>query len=74
MSAVVGCGCLLIYCKFGNFHENFILMKSVKGLFCHAKNSRLGHDLPASVNDRVISPFREGFIFAKLCRCEVSRK
>ena len=30
--------------------------------------SRLGHDLPMSVNDRVISPFREDFI------CEVSRK
>ena len=24
---------------------------------CHVKNSRLGHDLPASVNERVISPF-----------------
>ena len=30
------------------------------------KNSQLGQDLPISVIDRVISPFREGFIFAKL--------
>ena len=30
-------------------------------------NSRLGHDLPihVSVTDRVISPFREDFVFAK---------
>ena len=27
-----------------------------------AKKSRLGHDLPISVNDRVISPFRQDFI------------
>ena len=27
---------------------------------------RLWHDLPISVNDRVISPFREDFIFTKL--------
>ena len=26
---------------------------------------RLGHDLPISVSDRVISPFREDFIFTK---------
>ena len=30
------------------------------------KNSRQGHDLPISVNDRVISAFREDFIFTKL--------
>ena len=30
------------------------------------KKSSLGHDLPTSLNDRVISPFRKGFIFTKL--------
>ena len=30
------------------------------------KNSRLGHDLPVSVNDRVISPYQESFIFVKI--------
>ena len=37
-------------------------------------NSWLGHELPISVNDRMISPFCEGFIFTKLPICEVSRK
>ena len=30
---------------------------------CDAKNSRLGHGLPPSVNGRVITPLREDFIF-----------
>ena len=30
------------------------------------KNSRLRQDLPISIKDRVILPFREGFIFTKL--------
>ena len=29
-------------------------------------SSQAGHDLPTSVNDRVISPFHEGFTFTKL--------
>ena len=40
----------------------------------NAKNSRLWHVLPLSVDDRVISPFLEGLIFTKLRICEVSRK
>ena len=39
-----------IYCKFGN-RENFIFTNSVKRHICHIENSRLGHDLPASVKD-----------------------
>ena len=35
---------------------------------------RLGHDLPTSVNDRVILPFRKGLIFMKLRANKVSRK
>ena len=54
------------YCKSGNFDENFISAKCVKRHICEVKNSRLWHDLPISVNDRVISPFRESFIFTKL--------
>ena len=34
---------------------------SVKRHTCHVKNSGLEHAFPISVNDRVISPFREGF-------------
>ena len=30
------------------------------------KNMRLKHDLPTSVNSRMIMPFHEGFIFVKL--------
>ena len=54
--------------------ESFIFAKSVERHICHVKKSRLGYDSPASVNDRTISPFRKDFIFAKLRRCEVSRK
>ena len=35
---------------------------------CDVKKSRLGHDLPLSVNDRMISPLREGFILAKYAK------
>ena len=49
------------YCKFGNFRDNFIFTNSVKRHICHIKKSRLGPDLPTSVNDRVISPFHKDF-------------
>ena len=45
------------------FRENFIFANSVKGHIVTVRNSRLRHDLPISVNDRVILPFREDFIF-----------
>ena len=32
---------------------------------CDVNNSRQGHDLPKTQNDRVISPYLEGFIFTK---------
>ena len=63
------------YCESGNVRENFIFANSVKihiGI-CDAKKSRLGRDLRILVNDRVISAFREDFIFTKLRICEVSR-
>ena len=41
---------------------------------CDVKISRLLHELRTSVNGRVISLFREGFIFAKHRNREVSRK
>ena len=46
------------YRKFGNFRENF-------SYICDVQNSSLMHNLPISVNDRVILLFRVGFIFAK---------
>ena len=60
------------YCKFGNFHENFIFTNSVIRHICDVLNFELGHDLPISVNDRMIFPLREDFIFMKLRLCEVS--
>ena len=50
--------------------ENFFFVNSVKRHICDVKNSRLGHDLTISVNNRVILPFHEVFIFI----CEVSQK
>ena len=38
----------------------------LKNIFATVKKSRLGYDLPTSVNDRVISPFRQGLILTKL--------
>ena len=57
---------LLGYCKFENFLENFIFANSVKRHICDVQTSRLRHDLPISVNDRVILSFREGLIATKL--------
>ena len=62
------------YCKFGNFREYFIFTNSIKRHISDVKNSRIRQDLPLSINDRVILPFRKGFIFTKLRICEVSRK
>ena len=65
---------IVYYCKFENFGENLSFANSVKRNIYHAYNSRVGKDLPTSVNDRVVLPFGEGFIFAKLRVREVSRK
>ena len=48
------------YCKPGNFRENLFSRIASKDLFATFKNSRLGHTIPISVNDRVIS---RGFYF-----------
>ena len=62
------------YCKFGHFRENFSFANSIKRYICDVTNSRFRHDIPISVNDRVILTFREGFNFTKLLIWEVSRK
>ena len=67
-------GALHTFCKLGNTRENFIFANSVKRHICDVKKSRLRHDLPKSVNDRLILPFSKGYIFTKLRICEVSRK
>ena len=51
-----------------------LFSRKAQRTFVKLKKSRIGHDLPTSVNDSVISPFREGFIFTKLRSSEVSRK
>ena len=60
------------YCNFRKFYGKLIFVKSDKRHICDVKNSRLGHDLPVSVKDRVILPFCDGLIFTKLRICEVS--
>ena len=50
----------LLYCRFGNFRENFNFANIIKRYISDVKNSRLRQDLPISINDRVILPFREG--------------
>ena len=56
------------YCKFGNFRENLFSRIALKDIFATKKKLRLERELhvPTSVNERVISQFREGFIFMKL--------
>ena len=46
--------------------EISIFANSVKRHICDGKISRPGHDLPISVNNRVISPYCKSFIFRKL--------
>ena len=64
------------YCKIGNFRENFIFANSIKRHICEVENSRFGHDIRISVNDTVILPFRESFIFnfASFAKIKPSRK
>ena len=66
------CRFTINYCRFGYFCENSIFVNSIKRHKSDVKNSRLWQDLPIS-NDRVILPFREGFIFRKFRTCEISR-
>ena len=47
---------------------------AIKYIFATFINSRLGHNLLISINDRMIAPFREDIIFTKLRICEVARK
>ena len=47
------------YCRFGNFRENFIFANSIKRHISDVNNLRLRQNLPISINDRVILPFRE---------------
>ena len=54
------------YCKFGNFCEIFIFANSVKIHMCDVKYSRLGHVLPISLNNRVISGVLFSRNFAKI--------
>ena len=55
-----------------NLRENFIFSSSVKRHICDVENLRQRRDLPISINNRVISPIREDFIFTKLDICKVS--
>ena len=59
------------YSRFVNFREIFIFANSIKsGEISDVKNSRLKQDSPILINNRVIKPFPEGFIFRKLKFCE----
>ena len=54
------------YCRFRNFLENFVFANAIIRHISDVKNSRLRQGLPLSINDRVILPFREGFIFTNM--------
>ena len=45
---------------------------SVKRPTYDVKNSQLGHDLQISVNGRMISPLRNGFIFTNKILAKIS--
>ena len=51
-----------IYCRFENFLENFIFVNNVKRLISDVKNSQLRQDLPISIYDKVVLPFRESLL------------
>ena len=57
-----------------NVCDNFISANSIKRHISDVKNLRLGQDLLISINDRVILPFHEGFIFTKLHKNKVLAK
>ena len=59
-----------MYCKFGNFRENFIFTNITKRHICDVLNSQIEHFSPISVNDRMNSPFHKDFIFTKLRLCK----
>ena len=44
----------------GNFRKNFIFVNIVKRHICDVQNSQPSHDLPISVNHKVILQFHEG--------------
>ena len=58
---------------------NFIFANCIKRHISDVENSRLRQDLPISINDRVILPFREGlfsriFTYAKFRENKVLAK
>ena len=70
---------ICVYCKFGNFRENLIFANCVKRRNCDVKKSLQKHDLPISVNDRVVSPLYKGlfsrkFAYAKFRENKTSQK
>ena len=73
-------GMEITLCDFGFVHPEIfartlfsrIALKDIA--YLRRSNSLLGHDLPISVTDRVISPFREDFLFTKLLRSFVKIK
>ena len=52
----------LLSLRFGNFRENLFSAKRIKRHISDEKNSRLWQVLLISINDRVILPYRKGFI------------
>ena len=63
------------YCIFKKVSLRKISRIALKVILATLKiRARLGRDLPASGNDKVISPSREDFIFTKLRNSEASRK
>ena len=57
----------MLYMKIKKIRNNFIFTNNFKRNICDIKNSQLEHDLHTSLKDRLVSPFSDCFIFAKLC-------
>ena len=53
-----------MYCKLGNFCKNFTFANDVKRHICDVNYSRLGHDLPISVNDLAYASFENFQIYS----------
>ena len=71
---VSSCKYSLYSVKSENFARISFLRIKLKYMFAMLNNSRLVHDLPTSVKTKVISQFREDFIFVQLREYIVSRK
>ena len=56
---------ILLYTVDSEIFARILFSRIASRHISDVKNSRLRQDIPISINDRVILPFLEGFIFTK---------